>query len=161
MAETVVDKTVVRKQGEGQARWMLGGLYEVKVTSEESGGAATIMEFTLPAGGGPPPHVHDQDEILHVLEGTVRLHIGDKTIEAGPGSMAFIPRGTLERFEPVTKARLMTVYMPGGIDRFFMEASEPAQRREIPPPLTAPPDFARLASIGAKYGLELREPPPS
>ena len=34
-------KAIVRKVGEGDAFWMLGGLYEVKVSSEESGGAVT------------------------------------------------------------------------------------------------------------------------
>jgi len=155
-------KSVVRKPGEGQARWMLGGLYEVIVSGEETGGALTVMEMTVPAGAGPPPHIHDQDELLFVLEGTVRQHIGDQTIEAGPGAVFFFPKGTLEWFEPVGgNLKVRIVYTPGGVDRFFMEVSEPAPRREIPPPLTAPPDLARLASVGARYGLELREPPQS
>jgi hypothetical protein len=138
---------------------MLGGLYDVRVTGEETNGAATVIEFTVPPGAGPPPHVHDQDEILHVIEGNVRIHIGDKTVEAGPGTVVFIPKGTLETFEPISTVRILGIYTPGGIDRFFIEASEPAERREVPPPLTSPPDVARLASIGAKYGLELKPPP--
>ena len=47
-------KAIVRKAGEGDAYWMLGGLYEVKVSSEESGGAVTVMQMTVPAGMGPP-----------------------------------------------------------------------------------------------------------
>jgi hypothetical protein len=46
--------TVVRKPGEGQAFWVLGGLYEVKAASDETG-AITIMETTMPAGMGPSP----------------------------------------------------------------------------------------------------------
>jgi hypothetical protein len=44
------------------------------------------------------------------------------------------------------------------MDRFFKEAGEPAQRREIPPPSDAPPDLERLTAIAEKHGLELRVP---
>lgn len=49
---------VVSKRGEGQAFWMLGGLYEVRVPSEATNGALTVMEMTIPPGMGPPPHTH-------------------------------------------------------------------------------------------------------
>ena len=52
------DETVVRQANEGRAFAMLGGVYEVKVSSEESDGAMTVMEMLMPAGMGPPPHRH-------------------------------------------------------------------------------------------------------
>ena len=94
---------VVRKRGEGQAIWMLGGLYEVKATGEETNGALTVMEMTIPVGMGPPLHTHPGGEAVYVLEGTARFHIGDETIEAGPGSFFYIAEGTMENFEPTSE----------------------------------------------------------
>lgn len=149
---------VVRPPGSGDAFWMLGGLYEVLSSSAETGGAATVMQMTMPAGMGPPPHRHDGLEILVVADGTIRHHLGDQIVEAGPGTTFTIPAGTLEFFEPLTAARVIVTYLPGGIDAFFAEAGEPAARREIPPPPTSPPDVARLSALAQRYGLEIVAP---
>jgi len=151
-------KTVVRKRGEGQALWMLGGLYEVKATSDETGGGMSVMEFTIPVGMGPPPHTHEAGELIYVLEGTARYRIGEETIDAGPGTLIHFPAGTLETFEPTSTVRILTVYAPGGMDRFFAEAGEPAKTREVPPPSSEPPDVERLAAIGERYGLHIKAP---
>ena len=156
----MADETVVRQQGDGDAIWMLGGLYEVKAAADETGGALTVMEMTIPPGMGPPPHVHDGGESVYVLEGSVRYHIGDEEVEGGPGSFFYVPEGVVENFEPTgdSNLRVLVMYTPGGIDKFFAEAGEPAQARELPPPPSAPPDVERLAEIGARYGLEIRQP---
>ena len=154
----MADTTVTRNPGEGDAFWMLGGLYEVKAGGDETGGAATIMEMTIPAGSGPPPHTHPGGEAVYVLEGTLRYHIGDEVIEGGPGSFFYVPEGTLERFEPTSQVRIIVIYTPGGIEKFFAEAGEPAQAREVPPPPESPPDIERLAAIGEKYGMQLQAP---
>jgi len=148
-----------RQPGEGDAFWMLGGLYEVLLSSEDTGGTATVMQMTVPAGMGPPLHTHAGPEILQVIEGTVTSTLGDQTIEAGPGAVVYIPAGTPERFDPTTDAKVVVTYLPGGIEQFFAEAGEPASRREVPPAPTAPPDVERLTALGAKYGLQILPPP--
>lgn len=153
----MTEQTVVREPGEGQAYWMLGGLYEVKAGSNETGGA-TVMEMTMPAGMGPPPHTHPGTETVYVLDGTIRYHIGDDTFDAGPGTLFHIPAGTLERFEPTSTARVLVTYAPGGIERFFAEAGEPAERHELPPPPDGPPDVERLAAIAERYGMHIQNP---
>jgi quercetin dioxygenase-like cupin family protein len=157
----MADQVVVRGPGEGNALWMLGGLYEVKAASQETGGGMTAMEFTVPVGAGPPPHAHDCAEALYVLEGTAQFHVDGRTVDAGPGSFFYFPAGTTETFEPTSQLRVLVIYGRGGMDEFFAEAGEPAASREIPPPLDGPPDIDRLAAIGAKYGLELRAPEPA
>ena len=154
-------ESVVREQGEGKAFWMLGGLYEVKAASAETGGALTAMEMTMPAGMGPPPHTHPGTESVYVLEGTLRYHIGDETIEGGPGSFFHIPEEVVENFEPTSDVRVLVLYTPGGIDEFFAEAGEPAERRELPPAPAEPPDIERLMAIGEKHGMQIRPPAPA
>ena len=152
------DTTVIRAQGEGKPIWMLGGLYEIKASGDETGGSATVMEITVPEGSGPPPHTHDGGEITYIIEGSaVYQHDGEKR-EAHAGTLLYFPKGTLETFEPMgpKPLRILIVYTPGGVDKFFEEAGETAQRRELPPPLTAPPDLERLSQIASRYGLELR-----
>jgi quercetin dioxygenase-like cupin family protein len=150
---------VVRQPGEGEAYWMLGGLYEVKVSSAETEGTIAIMEMTIPAGMGPPPHTHPGDESVCVLEGRISYHIDGETFEGGPGAWFHIPAGTVENFEPTEHSRVLVVYSPpGSIEEFFAEAGEPAGRRELPPTPTEPPDIERLVAIGEKHGMNIRPP---
>jgi quercetin dioxygenase-like cupin family protein len=154
----MAEQTVIRQPGEGEAFWMLGGLYEVKAAGGETNGAATVMEMTIPEGMGPPPHRHPGAEAVYVLEGTVNFHIGDDVVKGGAGSFVYIPAGTLERFEPTSTARVLVMYLPGGMEEFFAEAGEPATRRDLPPRPEGEPDVERLAAIGNRYGIEMAVP---
>jgi quercetin dioxygenase-like cupin family protein len=151
---------VARQEGEGQAFWMLGGLYELKVASEETNGAVTVVEMTMPPGMGPPPHSHPGSESVYVLEGTLRYHIGETVHEGGPGSVFHVPAGIIEHFEPTgdKPLRVLATYTPGGIEQFFAEAGELAKSRQLPPPDESPPDLERIAAIGARYGMEIQPP---
>jgi len=152
-------KTVVRRAGEGDAYWVLGGLYEVRAAGDETSGEYTIMEMTIPAGMGPPPHTHPGAEAVRVLEGTLRAYIGDETYDGGPGDFFYIPAGTLEHFEPTSDTvRILVVYTPGGIDRFFAEIGEPAQTRQVPPPPETAPDLERLVAVAERYGMQIQAP---
>jgi quercetin dioxygenase-like cupin family protein len=155
-------ETVIRHGGEGTAFWVLNGLYEVKVSADESDGGMTVMEMTIPQGWGPPPHAHQGAETVYVLDGTVRYHIGEEAVEGRPGSLFSIPEGVWERFEPTSPtARLLTTYTPGGIDRFFAEVGQPAQRRELPPLSETPPDINRFIEIAKHHGIEMTPMPGS
>jgi quercetin dioxygenase-like cupin family protein len=151
-------ETVINERGQGPAVWMLGGRYEVKASSEQTNGAMTMMEIWMPAGMGPPPHTHPGTESVYVLEGRVRYHIGGDTFDGGPGAFFHIPSGTLENFEPIEETRVLVLYTPGGMDRFFAEAGEPAAGPGLPPAPEGPPDLERLTSIAARYGMDIQPP---
>jgi quercetin dioxygenase-like cupin family protein len=155
----MADKPITRQAHEGTALWVLGGLYEVKVASDETGDAFTVVQMTAAEGNGPPPHVHPGEETLYVVEGRVKAHYDGATEEAGPGAVFYFPRGTREWFEPVGTVTVLVTYTPGHrIDKLFAEIGEPAERRELPPPATEPPDFERLATIAERYGLKIEAP---
>ncbi|MGP3968035.1 cupin domain-containing protein [Streptomyces sp. 6N223] len=151
-------QTVVRHGGEGRAFWVLNGLYEIKVSSEESGGAMTIIEMTIPEGWGPPPHTHPGTETVYIVEGKVRYHIGDQVVQGGPGSLFHIPEGVWERFEPTSTARMLITYAPGGIEEFFAEIGEPAQRRELPP-INEELDINQIIEAAGRHGLQMVQMP--
>ena len=154
--------SVHAKKGTGDAYWFLGELYEIRVDGAASGGP-TVIQVTTPPGPvlGAPPHVHDCDEVVHILEGTLRFHFGERTEDAGPGSVLYFPKGTTEWFENATKqvAKLLIVYSGGRMASFFREVAEPAKTRTLPAPPKGEPDLERLGKIGYKYGLEIKAPP--
>lgn len=147
---------VIRKRGEGKALWALNGLYELKLTSDDTDGALTVGELTVPAGSGPPPHIHTGAEAVYVLEGRLRYQIGDETVEGGPGDFFYLPEGTWENFDPTETVRLLVFWMQPGMSEFFEEVGEPAEKRELPP--QSEPDIERIVAVGQKYGMEMRPP---
>jgi hypothetical protein len=50
------------------------------------------------------------------------------------------------------------MFSPGGGEQFFIDAGEPALRRELPP--EGERDFARLEKSAADNGIVLLGPPP-
>ena len=49
----------------------------------------------MKAGTGAEPHSHPNEQWIYILEGTFRAVIGDKPIEAKPGSVIYIPSNTI------------------------------------------------------------------
>jgi quercetin dioxygenase-like cupin family protein len=146
--------------GEGESVWLVGDLIEVKLASEDTGGAYSMVEETSPPQGGPPPHIHHNvDEALYVLEGEVEFLAGEQSIPASAGATVYIPRGTLHTFRNVGTApsRILALISPGGFEKFFLEAGEPAREGSAPP--EGEPDVGRIVEIGQKYGLEIPPPP--
>ncbi|TIU63950.1 MAG: cupin domain-containing protein, partial [Mesorhizobium sp.] len=51
-------------------KWM-DTVYRINVGRYQSGGIVSVFESTVPSRGGPPVHVHhNEDEVIHVIEGT-------------------------------------------------------------------------------------------
>ena len=61
-----------------------GGLITFKITSDLSDGALTAIEGTAAPQEGPPLHVHEQDEVIYTLEGTLRVKLGETLREVPP-----------------------------------------------------------------------------
>lgn len=45
----------------------------------------------MPAGTGAAAHSHPNEQWIYILEGTFHATIGDKAIEAKPGSVVYVP----------------------------------------------------------------------
>jgi quercetin dioxygenase-like cupin family protein len=45
----------------------------------------------MAAGTGAEPHSHPNEQWIYILEGTFRATVGGKDIEAGPGSVVYVP----------------------------------------------------------------------
>lgn len=47
------------------------------------------------------PHSHPFEQIVYIVQGKVRFHIGDEVIDAGPGSVMRIPPNVEHYGEPI------------------------------------------------------------
>lgn len=146
-----------RPAGTGRMYWGPGDLYTFLVTGEESGGAYFAMEALVPPGGGPPPHIHsNEDETFYVLEGDVTFVLGDRTVVAGPGDFVHVPRGNVHCFQNrgATTARLILTFTPSGIEKFFEETLQVALDPTQDPPEPVEAVAARYAEAAPRYGME-------
>ena len=127
------------------------------VTGAESGGAYFAMEAYVPPGGGPPPHIHrNEDETFYVVEGQIEFLLGTETITGGVGDFVNVPRGVVHRFHNAgaTTARMILTFTPAGIERFFEETLERALAPDQTPPDNHEEVAARYVAAAPRYGLE-------
>jgi quercetin dioxygenase-like cupin family protein len=122
----------------------LGGLFTFKITSDESDGALTAIETFVVRHEGPPLHVHEQDELIYTLAGSLRVKLGDTLREAPAGSCVFIPRGTPHTWQNVGSdpLRFFATILPAAsaFEEFFKRYAQlPAEERGVEA-------FARLAA---------------
>src|SRR6266566_6158711 len=72
----------------------LGGApNDCKVSAQDTDGAMSVFEFATPRKGGPPRHIHhDQDEWFYVMEGEFDFQVGDDRFRLRVGESVFAPR---------------------------------------------------------------------
>jgi len=134
---------------------VVGDEVRLKITSADTNGAFAVFEDSTPPLGGPPLHLHyQQDEWWYVLEGEFLFEVDGKEIHAGPGATVFAARGTRHTFQNIgtTQGRMLITVVPGGLDVFFEELSA------MVPPGTIP-DLAVISALFQKHGMELLGPP--
>ena len=146
---------------EGEALWFLGTLATVKASAETTGGRLGLLEQRAPRGSGSPLHVHhNEDEWFYVIDGELTLWVGGEVIVASAGAFVYGPRDVPHTFIVSSDvAHFLLGTCPGGFESFVRGAGEPAERREIPPAPTAPPDMAQLVALAAQYGVDIIGPP--
>lgn len=63
----------------------------------------------LPEGDHGPAHLHAGEEILHVLSGRLRVRLGDRLVDAEPGSVVAVPAGVVHGFDVIEEALLEVI----------------------------------------------------
>jgi quercetin dioxygenase-like cupin family protein len=122
-----------------------------KVAAGDSEGSLLAVELTHHTAGGPPRHVHDeQDEWFYVLEGQYIVEVGGAQVRLGPGDSAFGPRRVPHTWAFVDgrQGRMLFVVTPAGrLEAFLRELSRMGAM--------APQDPA----FWPRYGMRLAGPP--
>ena len=125
-----------------------------KVTGEDTGGALDYFTVEVAPNGGPPLHVHhEQEETIHVLKGRFKVRIGDELFQLDEGGFAYLLSQIPHAFLNLTDqpAEIIVVYTPGGGHKFYEDLG-PATRNGTP-------DRAVVAAIFEKHDMTLLGPP--
>ena len=154
-------EAVIRQADEGERLWFAGGgLFTMKASAAETGGAMMVLEDRVVRGKTTPLHLHPhEDELVYVLEGELIAHVDGKQHRVGKGGLVVFPRGVAHSFLVTSEtAHLLCVQTPGSGEGFYRQASEPATSEADS---RRPPDMARLRAVAARCdSIELVGPPP-
>lgn len=124
---------------------------------DETGGRLTVLDrLGRKNGRAPLVHVHNHhDEAFYVLDGVMGFRLGDHQLMAPAGTFVFLPRGASHDEAVLSDtARALVFVTPGGLEDYFKELGEPLATAAFPVQAARPPDFDRLADVGARYGTE-------
>ena len=97
---------------------------ELLATAQQTGGSIGVFRQSIAPGSGPPAHVHrDADEVLYVIDGSFKVKLGDKLVDAPAKSLIFVPRGTAHAFVNTGSGpgTLLVSVTPGGFEKYFAE----------------------------------------
>jgi quercetin dioxygenase-like cupin family protein len=126
----------------------------LRATAQKTDGAFGLVENVMPPGFASPYHTHHvEDEAFYVIEGDMAFVCGGNWVRAKAGTFVFGPRGIAHGFKVVgdAPARMLLICTPGGFEQFVVDLSEPAP---------APPDMAKVATVAAKYKIDIHGPLP-
>jgi quercetin dioxygenase-like cupin family protein len=109
-----------------------------------------MFELTIPpASNVPPPHSHsNNEELVYVLEGTLRYTVGSDTRDLARGQSMHTPRGTVHAFSNPfdSVARALIVLSPDIGAQYFKDVAAVVNAG-------GPPDKAALVAVMSRYGL--------
>ena len=134
----------------------IGGL-EIRylIDGVQSGTATGMFEVTIPPGARvPPAHSHSHnEEILYVLEGTLRYSVDDDTRDLRPGERMYTARGSVHAFSNPhdAPARALVMLTPDIGAEYFRDVAAVVNAG-------GPPDMAKMVEVMTRYGLVLAKP---
>lgn len=133
-----------------------------KATGAQTNGGMGFIEATVPAGGGPVPHAHpEQEETFYILDGELEFLDGDHLFTAVAGDFVHIPRGVRHRFKNKAShaARMIFIFTPPGLEQIFVDHALPARPGEGPPSVIDDDQLARFDIMaGLAKSIILPEP---
>ncbi len=146
-------------KGEVEPYWVMGGVIDVKLDAEKTGGAFTLLEIINPPGGGVPPHVHERDdETVVLVEGAATALIGGTPEPMAPGDVVFIPRGVVHAFEAGDSgARALAITSPGGSESMLRDGA-PKKVGDGAPPEVGEAEIGAMMAAAAGAGLNFLPP---
>lgn len=151
--------------GTGDHRFFLNHLATVKIAGGESATGMSAVQFTAPRGFGPPLHQHrEEDEIMYVVDGEIRLDIGAESAVATTGTVVSMPHGVPHVFQVLSESATFLTVTAGrnaapGFDEFVRALGTPTEPNALPAPIEIDP--GHVARVCADHGIEVLGPPPA
>jgi quercetin dioxygenase-like cupin family protein len=125
---------------------------DIKVSSKDTQGNLTVFEYTGHVKGGPPLHVHpNQDEIFYVVDGKYKFQVGDEIHLLESGDTIFLPRNIKHAFSQLTdKGKMLYFFQSSGkMEDYFRELGK----------LEGPPSPQVGAKLFADHDMQVVGPP--
>lgn len=143
----------------------LNHLATIKSDHRQTASGMNAVEFTAPRGFGPPLHLHrEEDEIMYIVRGRIRLTVDDDEQIATDGAVVSLPAGVPHTFQVVSdQATFLTV--AGGrrcepsFDAFVAALGDPTPTPTLPAPIEIDP--GHVAQVAGTHGIEILGPPPA
>jgi len=125
---------------------------DIKVSQKDTNGDLTVFEYTGNEKGGPPVHVHpNQDEIFFIVQGEYLFQVGKDKHNLKAGDTIFLPRTVPHSFAQLTdNGKMFFLFQPSGkMEHFFKTIGN----------LTSPPTPDQGAKIFADHDMKVVGPP--
>ena len=124
-----------------------------KVLTRESSGGLFIFEHSSSKKGGPPRHLHhNEDEWFYVIEGQYLVEIGSVRLQLKPGDSVLGPREMPHTWAFVgdSPGRLIIAFAPANKMEAYFRYTEKLRKGN---------EYTNDAEIFRAYGMELLGPP--
>jgi quercetin dioxygenase-like cupin family protein len=138
-----------------------GGTYSILVSGAQTAGRYCLVDMLVPAGGGPPPHRHDFEEMFTLLEGELEFTFRGQSQTVRAGSTVNVPANAPHAFRNVsgTTAHMLCLCTPAGQEEFFLAVGFPVESRSSPPPRPTDEERAEkgklIQALLPKYRTEM------
>lgn len=143
----------------GELFWFKGTLVNVRLSWNAGEDRVSVVEHFMPYGESPPLHIHrNEDEVFHILEGSMLIHIDGKESVAHAGQTVLAPKGVPHSFrvESAEGARCLTITSGGDFENMIREVGEPALDAKLPPQVEPTPAMiAALTEACARNGIDI------
>ena len=125
------------RTGQAHKAVRAGSHLDFKVLTRETNGAMFVMENRNMTRGGPPRHVHfEQDEWFYLIEGgEVMMEIGEQKLRLKPGDSVLGPRNVPHVWACIGEqpGRMVIAFSPAAkIESYFEETSKPGANLNDP-----------------------------
>lgn len=106
---------------------------DIKVSGKDTGGELSIFEYHGREMGGPPMHIHpDQDEIFYIAEGRYLFECNREQCTLTKGDMIFLPKGVPHTWAQLSnEGKLLFFFQPcGKMEEFFRTVGSDIKKPE-------------------------------
>lgn len=146
---------------QGRTIAVVGDVYRILATGEDTNGKYAVWEALVPPGGGPPPHVHSREEEgFYVLDGEITFTVNGEKVVAKAGMFANMPVGTPHSFknESDRPAKMLISVAPAGLEKMFFEVGVPLEEGAMTALPPSHEEIDKLLAVAPKYGVEIMLP---
>ena len=106
---------VRRGPTDGEAVWLLGGLYRYRAVGDETADGYSLFEVEGPAGLASPVHVHDHEaEAFYVVSGTQCMETPTRRARVEAGHTFVVDGGVHVQAAPRGRRNVGVVLYPEG-----------------------------------------------